>query len=168
VFDDNLDELASGLAENEISRRQAIRWAGYGVVGAALSSMGFADTAEALTARQRRRCRNKGGIPLERGSCHCGFKCGANAARFRCKDNPNCACTRTTEGRGFCADFTTPCSSLETCSSSSQCPSGRKCVVGTCCGRRVCARPCTTNTTSAPQDAASRVSGLTLGGSSGD
>jgi hypothetical protein len=50
VFEDH-DELARGPAENEISRRQAIRWAGYGALGAALSSMGFADTAEALTRR---------------------------------------------------------------------------------------------------------------------
>jgi hypothetical protein len=60
VFED-LDELATGLAEDDVSRRQAIKWAGYSVLGAALSSMGFADAAEALTRRQRRRCRRKGG-----------------------------------------------------------------------------------------------------------
>jgi hypothetical protein len=48
VFEDP-DELARGLAENEISRGRAIRRVGYGVVGAALSSMGFAGRAEALT-----------------------------------------------------------------------------------------------------------------------
>ena len=60
---EELDELARGLAENVISRRQAIKWAGYSVLGATLSSMGFADTAEALTRKFKRRCRNKGGHP---------------------------------------------------------------------------------------------------------
>jgi hypothetical protein len=40
VFED-LDELAKGLAENDLSRRQAIKWAGYSVLGAALSSNGL-------------------------------------------------------------------------------------------------------------------------------
>src|SRR5215213_3017682 len=90
VFED-LDELAKGMAENSVSRGQAIRWAGYGVLGAALSSMGFADTAEALTRRQRRRCRRKGGTPLEQGDCHCGLNCDApDPTRFRCQGNPDC------------------------------------------------------------------------------
>jgi hypothetical protein len=45
---EELDELARELAENDISRRQAIKWAGYSVAGATLSSLGFADTTEAL------------------------------------------------------------------------------------------------------------------------
>ncbi len=47
MFED-LDELASALAEDDISRHQAIRWAGYSVAGAALSSLGLAESAEAL------------------------------------------------------------------------------------------------------------------------
>jgi hypothetical protein len=64
----SFDDLARGLAKNDISRRQAVKWAGYSVLGAALSSVGFADTAEALTRRQRRRCRRRGGRP-------CGGQC---------------------------------------------------------------------------------------------
>jgi hypothetical protein len=169
MFED-LDELARGLAENEISRRQAIRWAGYSVLGAALSSMGFAESAEALTLRFRRRCRRKGGTPLERGECHCGFKCGADTNRFVCENNPICACAKTTEdraeGRGFCADFRGRCPA-ETCSSSSECPSGWKCLVNTCCPNPVCTRPCPPTTASGQQGATSRVSGLTRAGTRG-
>ena len=46
----SFDELARGLAEGAISRRQALKWAGYGVLGAVLSGIGFADTAEPLRA----------------------------------------------------------------------------------------------------------------------
>ena len=173
MFED-LDELARGLAENDISRRQAIKWAGYSVLGAALSSMGFAEPAEALGRRQRRKCRRKGGTPLEKGECHCGYRCefaspGPPADRFVCENNPSCACVKTTEGRGFCADIRAG-SSGPLCSRSSQCPSGMRCArympSGSDCLRgvfgnplAVCARACRPPTTSSTQqDAASRVS----------
>jgi hypothetical protein len=161
VFED-LDELARGLAENDISRRQAIKWAGYSVAGAALSSMGFAETAEALTRRQRRRCRRKGGTPLERGECHCGFKCGSSAD-IVCESNRNCSCTKTIEGRGFCANFNVNCPNVS-CTSSSKCPSGTKCVVNTCCEpSAVCLPACSSSSSmSAP-----RGSGMTPGGPRG-
>jgi hypothetical protein len=47
LFED-LDELARGLAENDISRRRAIKWAGYSVLAATLSSLGFAECAYVL------------------------------------------------------------------------------------------------------------------------
>src|SRR5919199_3200108 len=96
----SFDELARGLASGNISRRQAIKWAGYSVLGASLSSMGFAETAEALTRRQRRRCRRKGGTPLEKGQCHCGSVCGAfEDPQAGCA--PGCVCFQTPEGTGF-------------------------------------------------------------------
>ncbi len=139
---EELDELARGLAENDISRRQAIKWAGYSVLGATLSSMGFAETAEALTRRQRRRCRKHGGTPLEKGNCHCAASCGQGSTFFSCLNNPNCFCVKTTEGTGFCANQAVSCANLTVCSSSSQCQQGQKCVVGTCCNTPVCAPPC--------------------------
>ena len=139
---DNLDELAKGIAENDVSRGQALRWAGYGVLGAALSSMGFADTAEALTRRQRRRCRRKGGTPLEKGSCHCAFNCGDLTSQFDCGSNPNCFCMQTTEGTGFCGTGGGECDAIGTCSSSRQCPAGTKCVINVCCGTPVCTPVC--------------------------
>ena len=40
MFED-LDELARGLAENDISRRQAIKWAGYSVLAGPLCLRGL-------------------------------------------------------------------------------------------------------------------------------
>jgi hypothetical protein len=161
VFED-LDELAMGLAENDISRRQAVKWAGYSVLGAALSSMGFAESAEALTARQRRRCRSKGGIPLDNGNCHCAFKCGADIDQFKCGGDPRCRCRKTAEGRGFCVGVThQQCSGLRRCSRSTQCPSGFKCVSATCCDNPVCLPACGSTRSSGRQVAASGASGMT-------
>ena len=143
VFEE-LDELARGLAENEVSRRQAIKWAGYSVLGATLSSMGFADTAEALTRNARRRCRSKGGTPVEVGNCHCTLKCDApDPTKFACQNNPSCRCFRTTEGEGFCGNLGT-CSSLQPCTSSSDCEFGIERCVHTCCpsGGSFCVSPC--------------------------
>ena len=140
MFED-LDGLARRLAENDISRRQAIKWAGYSALGATLSTLGFADTAEALSRRRRRRCRRNGGTPLEKGNCHCGFKCGVDTSKFVCRNNINCLCTQTTEGRGFCADINTPCFEAQQCSSSSECPRGWKCARA-CCDTPICYPPC--------------------------
>jgi hypothetical protein len=140
VFED-LDELARGLAENDVSRQQAIKWAGYSVLGAALSSMGFADTAEALTRRGRRRCRRRGGTPLEEGNCHCAANCRSKS--IPCHGTESCTCFKTTENTGFCLYLGTG-SCNTTCTSSKDCPSGSRCVVHSCCGQPVCVDPCPT------------------------
>jgi hypothetical protein len=133
----SIDELARGLAEGTISRRQALKLAGYGMLGVALSGMGFADTAEALTRRQRRRCRRKGGTLLERGECRCAGNCGADLGTFVCRNtNGTCACQETIEGRGVCANFGSLCGTLKVCSSSSECPPGSKCIIDTPCEER--------------------------------
>ena len=123
VFED-LDQLARGLAENDVSRRQAIKWPGYSVLGAALSSVGFAESAKALSLRARNRCRGEGGIPLEEGNCHCAA---------------TCVCFQTTEGTGFCAGpGSGGCGDFQACTQSSQYPAGTKCVVNTYCGTSIC------------------------------
>ena len=138
MFED-LDELARGLAENDISRRQALKWAGYSVLGASLSSMGFAESAEALSRRKRRRCRRRGGVPVDKGECHCALKCGGFSQS--CNGTSDCDCAKTTENEGFC--FLSPQANCnDTCSSSDQCPQGKRCVVNTCCGHPICAPPC--------------------------
>jgi hypothetical protein len=143
VFEE-LDELARGLAENDISRRQAIKWAGYSVLGATLTSMGFAERAEAisLSRRFRRRCRRKGGTPLEKGNCHCAASCGDVPTQFTCAGSSACICVQTTEGTGFCANGTTACDAIGTCSKSSECPLGSKCVKNICCDTPVCVPVC--------------------------
>ena len=174
MFED-LDELARGVAENDISRRQAIRWAGYSVLGAALSTMGFADTAEALSRKARRRCRRKGGTPLEKGTCHCAWEADTctpiepDPDLFTCQNDPNCFCLKTTEGTGFCSQIAR-CPS-ETCSSSSECPPGWKCAVNTCCTATpssFCVPPCgTEEIMSAGQDGTSGARGMTPVGARG-
>ena len=168
MFED-LDELARGLAENSISRRQAIKWAGYSVLGATLSSMGFADTAEALTRKARRRCRRKGGVPLEKGTCHCAAPtCDTDFGQFVCGARLDCTCQITVEQRGFCTlpgNVGTGCSSSEECAGENRCvvlrgcagsgdqctrataamdcPAGMGCVNGTC-QNTYCTVPCPT------------------------
>ena len=141
MFED-LDELARGLAENDISRRQALKWAGYSVLGASLSSMGFADTAEALSRKARRRCRRKGGTPLAAGDCHCGLNCDApDPTKFACQDNPNCRCFQTTDGSGFCGSLQN-CNVLQSCTENADCEFGSEVCVQTCCGSPRCVSPC--------------------------
>ena len=128
---EELDDLARGLAENEISRGQALRWAGYSLVGAALSSIGFADRAKALTRRQRRRCLERGGMvcgerPLANKYCcrsgktcaggnTCGKgcrnpgNCEISSTFPRCRNTPGCFCTGTVEGGTFCAQAAFRC-----------------------------------------------------------
>jgi hypothetical protein len=141
MFED-LDELARGLATGSISRRKAIMWASYGVLGAALSSMGFAEPAEALTRRFRRRCRRKGGTPVEKGNCHCALNCGVDPSDFICHSNLDCICYQTTDGRAICALDPSQCNN---CTTSADCPTGQKCVVKSCCPNQgICAAPCPT------------------------
>ena len=176
MFED-LDELARGLAENDISRRQAIRWAGYSVRGASLSSMGFAQSAEALTRKARRRCRRKGGTPLEKGNCHCAWEAVTcppatiepDPNLFTCQNDPTCFCYKTTEGRGFCGQESACLPG--TCSSSSECPPGWKCAVNTCCTTTPssgCVPPCGTEEFRAGQDGTSGARGMTPAGPRGD
>jgi hypothetical protein len=163
VFED-LDELARGLAENDLSRRQAIKWAGYSVLGAALSSMGFAERAEALTPRQRRTCLERGGTVCGRpplankyccargktcagqktcvnkgcrlgGTCTTGFNRG-------CRNNRDCFCTATQEGNTFCTRSIV-CATATTCTNTQDCPAGHVCA-RTCCGQavKICNPPC--------------------------
>ena len=133
MFED-LDELAKGLAENDISRRQAIRWAGYSVLGASLSSMGFAQSAEALSRKARRRCRRKGGTLVTGGDCNCALNCDApDPTKFKCQDDPNCRCLESSAfGLGFCVRLE-QCEGLQTCSFDDDCEFGLERCVETCC-----------------------------------
>jgi hypothetical protein len=124
------DDLATALADGSISRRQALKGIGVGALAFAIGPL-FPEQAEALTRRQRRRCRRRGGQPLEEGECHCAFQCGESEF-ISCEDDPNCLCVETVGGRGFCA-FDAQCAQLFACTSSSECPPGWRCVVGGCC-----------------------------------
>ena len=167
------DDLATALADGSISRRRALKWIGAGALAAAIGPL-FPEQAEALTRRQRRRCRRRGGVPLERGECHCGFQCGLSV-NIQCEGNPNCICLQTVGNRGFCA-FNAECAQLRACTASSECPPGWRCVVGHCCtdefGNPVpaCAPPCEAEddpnlgaTAAAADPSAAILGGTTLG-----
>jgi Stigma-specific protein, Stig1 len=88
-----------------------------------------------------------GGCPPERtlteGDCHCAFVCGDQfPSPATCQDDPNCLCSETTEGTGFCARHGGGGCPPE-CSSSSDCEPGSACVVNTCCDHPICLPPCT-------------------------
>ena len=133
------DEVARELAEGTISRRQALKWLGAGAL--AFAALPVASRpAEALTRRFRRRCRRRGGIPLERGNCRCAFQCGAERELFRC--GTGCLCLLTAEGRGFCGSREGGICDNPECDESSDCAGDRRCVTNACCGHGVCVRPC--------------------------
>jgi hypothetical protein len=153
-----LDELATGLAEGSISRRQALKWAGFGVLGAALSSLGFADTAEAIS---RRKCRRRfGGTPLdrplERGQCDCGFNCPGDDPP--CGNDPECVCLQQPNGRGFCGRHS---DCRPRCTTSADCPEGSRCAINTCCDEPICLPECSS---SAPAAASTEGGGRTSSG----
>jgi hypothetical protein len=168
---EDFDELARGLAQNEISRRQALRWAGMGALATALSTVGFSGTAEALTRRQRRRCVERGGIVCGETrreeyccrsgtTCAGGGTCGEGCRRPGscatgefpdCQRNPDCFCTETEEGGSFCAQSSIPCALATSCTTSQDCPTGWVCA-RTCCGEEfgpLCNPPCGTGTAAA-------------------
>jgi hypothetical protein len=152
-----LDDLARGLDDGTVSRRQALKWLGAGAVAFAIGPL-FPEQAQALTKKQRRGCRRRGGLvcgdpPLRnqyccprgttcsgapagcatsnctfRGSCEDGFL-------FGCQDNNSCFCTRTVEGGIFCTQRSTVCVDAgTTCTNSTDCQAGWACA-------RICCNP---------------------------
>jgi hypothetical protein len=64
---------------------------------------------------------------------------GATCETFiPCADNPDCICTTTATGGGFCVPGSTQCASLVPCAADLSCPAGSICVVNSCCGEPVC------------------------------
>ena len=100
-----IDDLARGLGNGTISRRRVLVVVGAAALGAAVVPHQLTE-AKTLSRRFRRRCRRKGGIPLEKGSCHCAFQSGADVDAFNCAGSPDCACFEDAEGRGFCGSTT--------------------------------------------------------------
>lgn len=132
------DDLAKGLHDGTISRRQALKLAGAATLGAVLIPI-MPEQADALSTQARRRCRRKDGIPLDRGDCNCGWQCNANQDRFSCHGNTDCVCYEDANGRGFCGQTT----GNAFCTRNSDCEPGRKCALNTCAGG-LCILPCPT------------------------
>ena len=170
------DELARGLADGTISRRQALKLSGAFALGAALMPL-FPRTAHALSSRQRRRCRQRGGtvcnptgvqVCCPRGTtcgttstCPCAGVCGGFIRG--CEGDSNCACALTTRGSSLCVgNFF--CNPARRCDRNADCPSGSVCIVDSCCptsGAGVCAPRCSSG--SATSEAVSAEGGSPSG-----
>jgi len=134
---ERFDSLTKTLGDRSGTRRRALR-----LLGVALGAAVLPDHAEALTAKARHRCRRKGGVPLEKGNCHCAQGCDYSpGATFPCQNNPNCHCSETVAGHGLCVDDTA--GSGATCSSNEDCPTGELCTVLPGCAYSI---PCTMDT----------------------
>jgi hypothetical protein len=59
---------------------------------------------------------------------------GATCGNFiPCATNPDCICTTTAAGGGFCVPGSTQCAGLADCAADLSCPAGNVCVVNSCC-----------------------------------
>lgn len=124
------DAFAKSL-NNSLSRRRAMQ----GVLGGAIAAAGMpllAPRSAGAGSRAKKRCRNKGGVYVEKGTCHCA----SNGCNLTCHGNPDCHCYETTEGRGFCAGI----GHTKDCTTTADCNAGEVCAK-TCIGL-VCVPPC--------------------------
>ena len=139
------DELAKGLDEGTITRRRALKLVGAAALGTALMPV-LPKQAEALTRKARRKCHSEGGVPLEKGNCHCAMTCTTPVA-ITCHGSNICECHETVSGKGFCTDQSVPVTK-EGCSTSADCPTGTVCImVRGCAGSTSCtsSTDCPTN-----------------------
>jgi hypothetical protein len=154
---DRFEMLAKSLAG--MNRREALRRAGGGLAATILAAFGLGRAARAdVTESCEEECGFLFGGPNgnrpARGRCMISCaKCvnsdgGTCFTSFpSCENEPNCICSQTVEGGGFClADFFCACAPI--CSSNLDCPSGFGCVTNGGCGTcgetdiGLCAPPC--------------------------
>ena len=132
----SFDELAKGVAENSISRRQALKLAGASLLGSALGAAGllrFAAPAEAQKpgASSWITCNLL-------VSASCKLKCDSSRHSLK-----NCRCIKTSSGDRVCV---WPCCSDRICSENKECNDGEVCLRLSCCndGQNTCVKKCTT------------------------
>jgi hypothetical protein len=112
------EDLTKTVADDRLSRRQAMRRIAGGVAGVALASW-LPEQALAQNLPWKKQC------PIG-GSCEGSFvNCNGNP-------NPNCICFTSTEGTPACG-CNSYCSQLPNCSSSSQCKRGYVCITANGC-----------------------------------
>ena len=158
------DELAKGLANGTISRRQALRWMGGALVGGVLTSIPGVALAqqggnsacdkfchENFSGRAAGKCTSAGAHGT--GPCYectpgigpgpnfigCDPLGGICDSLARC-NSPNCFCYETREGCGLCHNGATQICDLYQSCFDQPCPTGLFCAVNTCCGE-ICIPP---------------------------
>jgi hypothetical protein len=123
-----------GIAKSlniSLSRRRAMQSVLGGTVLAAVPPTLMPRSA-AAGRKAKKRCRKRGGVYLDKGTCHCA----SHGCDLTCHGNPSCHCYQTTEGRGFCAGI----GSTGNCTTTNDCEAGEACA-DTCIGF-VCVPPC--------------------------
>jgi len=125
----SFDVVAKGLAENSISRRQALKLAGASLLGSALGAAGllrFAAPAEADAF-----------CPII-VSAGCSLWCKSTEPHLPAED---CMCIKTVSGSRECVR---PCCSWYLCSLNIHCRSNEVCMRSPCCnnGQPTCVRKC--------------------------
>ena len=123
-----MDENITGSGEERSpGRRAVIKGAAAGVVGvwAVPVVTGFTSPAHA---------RGSAGNPdpeCQGAACTTFVNCASS--------NPDCVCTTTFSGGGFCVPGSTSCGAGSgACGPGGTCPAGELCLVDTCCGQPVC------------------------------
>lgn len=137
-----------------LGRRTVIKGAAAGVIGAWAVPVVTSLTSPAFAAGSR-----------ENPNPEC---VGATCTTFvNCSSsNPDCVCTTTGSGGGFCVPGSTSCGAGSgACGPGNTCPPGETCLVDTCCGQPVCI-PTALNA-NCPPDASGQASGAAVRVSSG-
>jgi hypothetical protein len=130
------DALAKTVGDGAGSRRRALQ-----AMGAALASAGLLSrvSGEADAGSAKTRCKQKHGVYLAQGECHCAWTNPAYEDAFPCNGNATCRCMKAATGRGFCAQPDGINSDGCVCNG---CPAGKMCVVDP--GVFGYGQPCTT------------------------
>jgi hypothetical protein len=145
LVDNNLDEVAQGLAEGTISRGSAIKLGGAALLG----SMGLLSLSASKAGAQvtvQGLCTGKPAISNTRCPRQNSF-CGV------CQ---SCQCAKTVSGTKRCLDFSgLSCPTTDECDTNRDCSGNKVCVqVAACCEgskRNLCVRPCPTNPDNCPR-----------------
>jgi hypothetical protein len=167
--DHSLDELAKGLANGSLSRRNALKWAGAAIVGGLLGSIpgvawadhkpGHADppgeghkkrrtttTTTTTVAPTTTTTTTVAPTTTTTTSTTTTISPNPECAGATCETfiqcssgNPDCICTTLATGGGLCVPGSTSCDIVGPCGPNFECPEGSVCVVNTCCAGPVCA-----------------------------
>jgi len=124
------DDLARTLAHGTVSRKRALTLLGGAIAAAAAPTL--APRQAKAGGKARKRCWNKGGAYVAKGTCHCA----SDGCNLTCHGDLDCHYYETVEGRGFCAGV----GSTGDCTSTADCQAGEVCA-RTCIGF-VCVPPC--------------------------
>jgi hypothetical protein len=124
------EDVTKNVADEKLSRRQAIRRAASSIAGLALASW---IPGQALA---------KSHPYSKSGACNNPATCGGTFSP--CGHNKNCFCFLNSQGKGTCGCIVNICNNSEkACHTDKDCPGGSFCATQTCCPHKnVCLPKC--------------------------